>query len=488
MRKYFFRYFLGIFSITVVTLIIQTVFLLNRYKSSEADWQHGTYRMLVDYVENSLADTGVIADPAGLFETYRDDRISGIIIKDGAGDIVSAVGKSPMGVPLPEPPGRYASMPSGKMREKRIEETVFRIADGVVEKQYGSTTVSVGEAGPGSYIKDVFGRIVVQTDSQTLFSAELLIFTPMTYGNSMGVIRSCLKSLIISVPVCLVFALLAAWYISSRNTKCIADINRALERLAQGENGITIGKNFSSELEEIASAVNNLDGALAAAKRSRSAWLNSISHDLNTPAAAVKMIVDGINDGIFPADEKILHSLAAEIDGLIERIRRVIDYSSLQGMTNLKQTGTDSTAFAGEVVSGSGIADRVTAHVNTPLLFCNISWMSRACIELVKNAGQATDKDVNLYMDRKEESGAAVYSIRVVNEGFFPRNTEGSSLLEPWTRGDFARNGNGNGLGLAIASSVASLHGGKVCLKQMENLVVAEITWPDKSHVSTSSN
>ena len=451
MNKYFWRYFLSIFSIAILILGIQTLFLVGQYRTSEKQWNSEIYEEFVNFLE----DGGNLEMNS---TSFPDDRVSGFTVRNPDNRILMDA-RRPDGVPLPPPEIR-------SIRETSLD--FITAQDGSV--QVNRTEGDVVTEGPG----DLYGRINVMLDGVRTYSVDVMLLSPMKYEHSAQIINSCLRSLLISVPVCLVLAFLLAFFISRKNTSDVDKIRKALKKLETGNLEARADLKTHTEIGEIATSVDQLAKSLKASELSKKAWLNSISHDLNTPAASIGVIAEGLSDGMFPADEKTLYALKKESDNLSERIRRITDYSSLTSETKAEQAEVTSADFARNVIVACPFADRITADIFSDKIVCNASLMERACKELLDNAAKASDQQIGLSIASGEKS----FSITVSNKGFLPSGMDSADLVQPWTRGDKARTSGGSGLGLAIVAAIAALHNGEVRLNQMENSVEAVITWP----------
>lgn len=450
MNKYFFRYFLSIFSIAILILGIQTSFLVGQYRTSEKEWNNQIFEEFVSYLE----DGGNLE----LNKTFPDDRVSGIIVR-GPENRVLVDERRHEGAPIPPPVTR-------SIRETSIDFTTDSEGNITFTRTDGKTTVE----GP----EDLYGRINVATNGNIAFSVDVMLFSPMKYEHSAQIINSCLKSLLISVPVCLVLAFLMAFLISRKNTSDINKIRTALKELEKGNLDEKVEIKTHTEMGEIATSVDQLAKSLKASEQSKKTWLNSISHDLNTPAASIAVIAEGLSDGMFPPDEKTLYALKKESDILSDRIRRITDYCTLSGETSVEQTEVSPTDFARNIIASCSFADRITADIFTDKIVCNSAIMERACIELLNNAAKASEEKISLAISEKEKS----YTITVRNKGTIPSDMDSFELVQPWARGDKARKGEGNGLGLAIVATIAGLHRGEVTIRQDGDYVEAVVKWP----------
>lgn len=490
MRKVFFRYFLSIFAIAVVVMIVQFGMLLLQYGVSQEMWKTKVYDDFVVSVEDSINDGSMAGYGLNTIlyavSNIEDDRISGFILRDISGTSVVAFGRTAEGRAL-------TSMSQMQIRQNEGEKAskVKKATRIDVNSSYNAMTntlslVSVVKTEtkgveitlPANLKNEgVIGSVVIAVDGTDAFIIDLLTYSPRTYKYSKDIINSCLKSLLISLPVCLVIAAVAAWIVSSRNAKYINGVRKALNDLSHGKTDVSIPRQKNSELDEISVAIKDLDKNLESNAKSRRAWLYSISHDLNTPTTAMKMIIDGLNDGVFQADEQTLKDLQKENDILADRIGRVIDFSSLQADTKPIITDVTAEQLAYEALSAFDGEQPVEVSTECSTVRCDIDLMSKAVTELLKNAIEArgeAEEAVKLSIGEKGD----FYEIDIVNAGKIAQEMD-VDFFEPWARGDWSRSAGGSGLGLPIASAIMSLHKGTLNIRQIApDLVCAVASWP----------
>ena len=490
MRKAFFRYFISIFSIAVAVLLIQFGVLLLQYRTSQNRWKNEVYDDFVVAVERVM-DDGDFTD-YGLnsilmaVSNIDDDRVSGFLLRDSDGSNMVAFGKTAEGRMLTSlfaQNQRFqdedeSTTRTGKLTRINLKATYYdngMIQDLAIDGvKSGKTQITLPAMLKG---QDVIGSIVIAFDGEDAFVIDLLTFSPRTYEYSKDVINSCIKGLMISIPVSLLIALVAAWIVSSINTRYINNIRRALNDLSHGKPNVTVPRQGNSELNEISDAIEELDRDLQANAKSRKAWLRSISHDLTTPATAMKMMIDGMNDGVFPLDDTTLRELQTENDKLSERIGRVIEFSTLQADTKPVIEDVDTNQFISDVLASFRQSSAVQVSSSCESMRCDALLMSRAVTELLDNAVTARgDSEEPVVWTISREEGS--YRMEITNCGHVPVNMD-ADFFEPWARGDWSRTSGGSGLGLPIASTILFLHGGAISIVQKEeNLVSAVITWP----------
>ena len=487
MKKLFFRYFISIFSIAVVVLLIQFGVLLLQYNISQNRWKVRVYEDFVASSQETMSQG--FYEGFGLnsllvaFSGIDDDRVSGFIIRDVEGYNMISFGK--------DPEGRLLSsyIPTGARTQNDKTDRTIKVRASRLNIVYdnthktGDVSVSLSSAADLDVSlpavlrdQDIIGSIILAIDGEDSFIVDLLTYSPRTYEYSKDIINSCYRAILISVPICLLIALVAAWIISSRNTTYINSVRKALNDLSRGKSGVSVPQQDNTELDEISVAIEELDKSLQANAKSRKAWLQSISHDLNTPATAMKMIVDGLNDGVFPADEQTLRELQKENDTLSERIGRVIDFSTLQADTEAASEEVSTEQFINEVLSGFDKAGEIEVNTECENIRCDSVLMARAVRELLKNATEAKVGEDSVKWSIRETDGSFI--MEVLNEGKLSEDMD-NDFFEPWARGDWSRTSGGSGLGLPIASTIAQLHKGTISVLQAdENHVRATIIWP----------
>ena len=191
----------------------------------------------------------------------------------------------------------------------------------------------------------------------------------------------------------------------------------------------------------------------------------------------MKMIVDGLNDGVFPAETETFRELQKENDKLADRIGRVIDFSTLQADTKAIQEEVPCDRFIEEVLSGMGPDCKVSAASECQSITCDEKLMARAVTELLRNAAEAEpDPSALIRWTIREKDG--FNEMQIVNVGTIPQEMD-VDFFEPWARGDWSRTDGGSGLGLPIASTIVSLHKGTISITQLSSdLVSALVRWP----------
>ena len=124
------------------------------------------------------------------------------------------------------------------------------------------------------------------------------------------------RQLWVSVTLGLVFAILASVGLAFLIVRPLRSLARATERLRHGDYGVrsTIER---GEVGRLAKNFNALAAALEQEERRRAQFMTDLSHELRTPITSLRGYTEGLEDGVFQADENYFKLLAAELSHLV---------------------------------------------------------------------------------------------------------------------------------------------------------------------------
>lgn len=484
MRKSFFRYFFGFILVIGVILAMQICVFLIGGKYQEHVW---TKTILEGYVKElataiDAAAQDEICDLTLVKEHIAgasDDRVSGLLLRDAEGNIVMAYGRSAS----PESPFGWSREKLASLASRKVEihddttsspQYVFSIT----QTRYGAETdVALDtKAGretrlPGTLEgKDIAGRIMIVVNGALIGGIDVLTFRPSSYKPLGDYLRGMTVPYFWSLAAATLLSLALAYNISKKNQRYTKGIEKALGLLAKGEYDISLPPSEIEENKAINEAIGKLDEQLRKSERARREWIASISHDLNTPVASMKLLLDGMTDGVFPSSPENIRRLKRENDDLADRIARVMLYCRLlDPETKVAVSEFSMDSFLDEMISsfGPGEKQRIVTEAEAKTLKADRNLLGIAVKELLANALKESGGDVRIRAGKS--------SVEVMNDGTLPQGTD---FFEPWTKGDKSRGEGGNGLGLPIAYLAMKIQGGKVSLSGTDGKVVAKLTLP----------
>lgn len=227
------------------------------------------------------------------------------------------------------------------------------------------------------------------------------------------------------------------------------------------------------EIRAVARALNRMRERISALVDDRTKMLAAISHDLRTPITRLRLRSEFIEDeGHRKHMLRDLDQMRAMLEAVLSFLRndRRLEKLTLTDIATTLQLIADQFADIGHMVTYDG-----PSHA---MAMARPDDLHRAVTNLVENAvkfgGEAA---ITLTMS---ESGAV---IDVADTGPGISDAQKNAMLQPFVRGDDARNMDheaaGFGLGLSIARAIALAHGGELTLRdrQPQGLIV-RITLP----------
>lgn len=215
-----------------------------------------------------------------------------------------------------------------------------------------------------------------------------------------------------------------------------------------------------------------------AAEAARRGLVAAVSHDLRTPIAALRLLVEAVEDEI--VDEPTRHrylatmqthirSLSAMIDDLFELSRIEagdIDWSMRQVELALL---VDETVAAMRPEAGvKGIELRTRLGAEGLSARADPEKIQRVLFNLIRNAIRHTPADGSVTV--RAEAGRDGVEVEIVDTGEGIPAAERERVFDAFFRGgeDASRHSDGAGLGLAVSRAIVETHGGRIWLAPAE--------------------
>jgi signal transduction histidine kinase len=253
--------------------------------------------------------------------------------------------------------------------------------------------------------------------------------------------------------------------------------------LAAGDYSLPVDAAGDDEVDRLATDVDILRRQLLAAEDQRRALdkerrdlTAAISHDLRTPLASVRAMVEALHDEVVDDPEEVRH-YHATIKKEIERLNRMLDdlfdlARMDAGAFNLDRRPIDFQEIVTEVVDAAqararreGVALNLVVQGRPPTLHLDGTRIERAVTNLVSNALEHTASGGSVELTVDAANDRLELSVSDSGEGIHPDDLP--HVWERFYRGEKSRNrraqeADGAGLGLAIVEGIVKAHGGTV--------------------------
>jgi signal transduction histidine kinase len=283
------------------------------------------------------------------------------------------------------------------------------------------------------------------------------------------------------LAILLVYALAAGVTVAVSLARTLAPSFRRLARtadaLGRGDLDARVGELAGgAELDALATTLDEMAGRLQRAEASRReseemrrALITAVSHDLRTPLASLRAMVEAIDDGVVD-DPQTVARYVGEMRGAVQQLSTMVD--DLFELTQLDAGAIEREtrrARLKDVVAS--VVATVEPHVAAKSLTLEADlgaaadvpcspWMTRVLQNLLMNAVRHTPADGTVRLAAERHGGQLELSVEDTGDGIRPEDLE--RIFEPFFRADPARTGPGAGLGLALARRIVEALGGRI--------------------------
>jgi signal transduction histidine kinase len=281
-----------------------------------------------------------------------------------------------------------------------------------------------------------------------------------------------------SLAIALVFALAVGHGLGAS----LAAMRDGAARMAAGDLWARVPVPRERELAELATTLNamaeRLDAAFARQREleeARQGLIAAVSHDLRTPLASLRVMVEAISDGVaddpatirryVAAMERETVSLGRLIDDLFEMARLDAGQLSLRvAPSPLGPLIAETLAAMEAQADRQGVALRAWVDAGLPPVLVDPDRIQRVLVNLVQNAIRHTPADGSITVDAVDLGPDVQVNVRDTGEGI--PDADLPRVFDRFYRGDRARSREGShggaGLGLAIARRLVEAHGGRI--------------------------
>jgi signal transduction histidine kinase len=245
-------------------------------------------------------------------------------------------------------------------------------------------------------------------------------------------------------------------------------LKAATARVGAGDFDVRAKVGKASLLEPIATGFNAMAYRVQTLLRSHRDLEQGVAHELRTPLAQLKFDLELARGSAAGDDrEARFRAIATDVKDLEELVNELLVLAHLREAppyvpheVPASQLVDDVVRRAHEEMRAVGReVDIVAPRELAGSLSCDAKYLSRALVNLLRNAVRYAKSRVQLSVERAD--GRTVISVD--DDGPGVPASQRQRLFEPFTRveGSRGRDSGGVGLGLAIVKSVAEWHGGE---------------------------
>jgi two-component system phosphate regulon sensor histidine kinase PhoR len=205
--------------------------------------------------------------------------------------------------------------------------------------------------------------------------------------------------------------------------------------------------------------------------------VGNISHDLRTPLAGIRVMVETLRDGAIDDKEAATDFLARienEVDRLTQMVLELTELSRIEaGTAELNKSSVNLNELVNEAITQlkplaikqnvtltPALSDSLPAvNIDTERISRTISNIIHNAIKFNRSGGRVT---VTTTLDNK------TITVKVIDNGIGIPKEGLPHVFERFYKADKSRNNTGSGLGLAIAKHTIEAHGGTIWAQSEE--------------------
>ncbi len=280
--------------------------------------------------------------------------------------------------------------------------------------------------------------------------------------------------------VVLVGGFFVVYNLYSRFGSPLRQMFAAIDSVAKGDLTVRVPEDSSPQFGELIKRFNNMVGDLERSDQQRRNLTADIAHELRTPLHVIQGKLEGMLDGVYPAEPKHIDD-ALEETKLLTRLVNDLQTISLaeSGQLPLHSSRFPLVDLINDVkesfapqASSNGINLRTTVSDTNREISADYVRLNQVLSNLVSNAIRYTSKGGSISLET-EATGNGKTRITVKDTGVGIPATDLPFIFDRFWRGEKSRSRDGHansGLGLAIARQLVQAHKGTIEVQSIEGV------------------
>lgn len=275
------------------------------------------------------------------------------------------------------------------------------------------------------------------------------------------------RALTVGVLVSVLVALAVSTLVAQRIIRPLDRVRIATRRLAEGSYRERVPLPAEAELAALAEDVNALAANLEKTEQRRVQLIADLSHELRTPLSTIEGYMEGLIDGVVPAEMETFASVAEEA----ARLKRLAaDLSTLSRIQENEGLTPPVEVDLGELASV--VAARLRPQFDDQGVHLQLNLdhpplrvrgdpdrLTQIIVNLLGNALRYTPSGGRVEVSGRRRNGQIELEVSDTGRGISAEDLQ--KVFDRFYRADPGTPG-GSGIGLTIARAIARAHGGDV--------------------------
>ncbi len=286
------------------------------------------------------------------------------------------------------------------------------------------------------------------------------------------------ESLLVSTTTALISAVMVSLFVSRRVVTPIRQMMEASRRIAAGRYQERVEVVGSDELGQLAHSFNQMAATLEQTEVMRRDLIANVAHELRTPLASIKGYMEGMIDGVLPAEPDTYQQIYHEADRLQRLVNDLQELSRVEaGAFELNRRPLAVAALVQQTATRlrpqfeeKGVSLTLNLPSDLPPVHANEDRLNQILLNLAGNALQYTPPGGTVTITAQIQNPKSkiqnptdlLISIHDTGVGISAEHLP--HLFNRFYRVDKSRSraGGGSGIGLTIAKHLVEAHGGHI--------------------------
>ena len=414
--------------------------------------------------QDSLSVEKLATTLAPLFQSAKTDALQDALVEEG--------GQMGGRLMIVDEDGKVQFDSFGRLCGMRLElPEVLAILTGGQSSAYGIHRLSGGDSALTGTAEDEYVAYCASSliGTRGRLGALLFVSPVQEMMQSLSAVQRQLLSVFVGVAAA---ALLAASIFSRVITKPISALTRTIEKMGKGDLSVRVKVRGSGEMRHLAESYNAMAEQLESLDRSRNQFVSNASHELKTPLATMKILLESL---IYQPDmpPELRAEFMQDMDHEIDRLTGIIT-----DLLTLTQMDSRQMELHPEAVNLSELTEETlrllqpAAEKRGQTLTCRVvdgcrlmadrSKLGQVIYNLTENGLKYTPDGGSVTVTLTVEGRFAVLTVQDNGVGI-PKEDQ-AHIFDRFYRVDKARSREtgGTGLGLSIVRQLVTLHRGTV--------------------------
>ncbi len=321
-------------------------------------------------------------------------------------------------------------------------------------------------AAPGAFERHMAGMGSMMMGGQMMDMTNL--FT--NFRDAVG------EALTLAASAALVAAVVVSLLVSRRVVAPVREMMAATQRITDGhytERVRVPGDLAKGELDELAQLAlhfNQMADKLERTESMRRQLIGDVAHELRTPLTAIKGSMEGLIDGVLPAEIETFQQVYREADRLQRLVADLQELSRVEaGAFALNRQRVAVRRLIDVLVSRlsrqfveKGVALETDCPPDVPDVLADEDRIGQVLLNLAGNALQYTPAEGKVRVAAQRHGGEIHIAVSDTGIGIPPEHLP--HVFTRFYRVDKSRSraGGGSGIGLTIAKHLVEAHGGRM--------------------------